>query len=83
MLVDSKVIKNYILLVIVERLKIPYRLKKILYLLIIILRDLIFYKNRVIYIKIKPLELRIEGRKVIINFNILLLKNNKAVLKMP
>ena len=45
-----------------------------------ILRDLIFYKNKVIYIKTKPVELRIKGQTVIINFNILLLGKNKAVL---
>ena len=43
--------KNYILLAIVKRLKILCKLKKSLYLLIIILGDLIFYKNKVIYIK--------------------------------
>ena len=65
-----------------ERLKIPYKLKENLYLLITILGDLIFYKNKIIYIKIKLLELKIKGWRVIINFNILLLRNNKAVLKM-
>ena len=47
-----------------------------------ILEDLISYKNKVIHIKIKPVELKIKGRTVIINFNILLLGKNKAVLKM-
>ena len=45
--------------------------------------DPISYKNRVIYIKTKPVELRIKGQTVIINFNILLLGKNKAVLEMP
>ena len=58
---DSEVIKNYILLATVKRLKIFYRLKKSLYLLIIILENLIFYKNKVIYIKTKPVKLRIKG----------------------
>ena len=80
---DSKVIRNYILLITVKKLKILYKLKENLYPLVIILRDLIFYRNRVIYIKIKPIKLRIKRRRVIINFNILLLGNNKAVLKMP
>ena len=66
-----------------ERLKILYRLKESPYLLVTILGDLIFYKNGVIRIKIKLVELRIKGQRVIINFNILLLGNNKAVLKMP
>ena len=58
---DSRVIKNHILLVTVERLGIFYKLKENLYLLVTILGDLIFYKNRVIYIKTEPLELKIKG----------------------
>ena len=80
---DSGVIRNYILLTIVKRLEIPYKLKKRLYLLVTILEGLIFYKNGVIYIKMEPLKLRIKGWRVIIGFNILLLGNNEAVLKMP
>ena len=60
MLVDSKATKNYILLITVKRLKIPYRPKENLYLLVIILGDLISYRNKIIYIKIKLLELRIK-----------------------
>ena len=75
--------KNYILLKTAERLRIPYRQKKYLYPLITILGNPISYKNKVIYIKIKPVELRIKGQTVIINFNILLLEKNKAVLEMP
>ena len=59
-LVDSEVTRNYILPNIVKRLKIPYRQKKNLYLLVTILGDLISYKNKVICIKTEPLELRIE-----------------------
>ena len=80
---DSEVIRNYILLAIVKRLKIPYKLKENPYLLVIILEDLISYRNKVIYIKTEPVELKIKGWKVVINFNILMLKNNKAVLKIP
>ena len=58
---DSKVIRNYILLDTVKRLEIPCKLKKNLYLLVIILEDPISYKNRVIYIKTEPLKLRIKG----------------------
>ena len=60
MLVDSGVIRNYILLLTIERLKIPYRLKESLYLLVTILGNLIFYKNGVIYIKIKLVKLKIK-----------------------
>ena len=74
--------RNYILLIIAKRLKIPYKLKETLYLLVTILEDPIFYKNGVIRIKIKLLELKIKGQKIIISFNILLLGSNKAVLKM-
>ena len=79
---DSKAIKNYILLIIAKRLKIPYRPKENLYLLVTILGNSISYKNRVIYIKIKLLKLKIEGQRVIISFNILLLGNDEAVLKI-
>ena len=68
---------------IVKKLGIPCRQKEYPYPLITISGDLIFYKNKVIYIKTKPVELRIEGQIVIINFNILLLGKNKAVLGIP
>ena len=45
-----------------------------------ILGDPISYKNKVIYIETEPVELRIEGRIVVINFNILLLGKDEAVL---
>ena len=48
-----------------------------------ILGDPISYKNKIIYIKTKLVELRIKGRTVIISFNILLLGKDKAVLGMP
>ena len=66
----------------VKKSKILYKLQKSLYLPVIILKDLIFYKNKVIYIKTKLVKLRIKEYKVIINFNILLLRNNKAVPKI-
>ena len=58
---DSKIIRNYILLITVKRLGILCKLKKNLYLLVTILEDSIFYGNKVIHIKIKPLELKIKG----------------------
>ena len=79
---DSGVMRNYILLIIAERLKILCKLKKNLYPLVIILKDPISYRNGVIYIKTEPLELKIKGQRVVISFNILLLGNNKAVLKI-
>ena len=56
-LVDSGVIRNHISPKIVKRLGIPYQQKKNLYPLVIILGDPIFYKNRVIYLEIKPIQL--------------------------
>ena len=58
---DSKVIRNYILLITVKRLRIPYKLKENLYPLITILGNPIFYKNGVICIKTELLELKIKG----------------------
>ena len=57
---DSRAIKNYISLVTVKKLKIPYKLKENLYPLVTILGNLIFYKNKVIHIKTKPLKLKIK-----------------------
>ena len=58
---DNKVIRNYISLNIVKRLGIPYRQKKNLYLLVIILGDPISYKNKIICIKTKLVKLKIKG----------------------
>jgi len=48
-----------------------------------ILRDLINYRGEVINIEIELIIIRIKGKEITINFNILLLSNNKAVLRMP
>jgi len=61
---------------------IPCKQKENLYLLIIILEDLIIYKDKIIYIKIGIILMTIKGRLIIVNFNILLLGNNKAVLEI-
>jgi len=63
-------------------LGIPYRQKENPYLLVTILKDLIIYRDGIIYIKIGLILMTIKGRLVTVNFNILLLGNNKAVLKM-
>jgi len=52
------------------------------YLLIIILGDLINYKESIINIEIGLVMIKIEKRMIIINFNILLLRNDKIVLKI-
>ena len=52
---NSKVIKNYITPKIVKQLGILYREKEYLYLLIIILRELVLYKDNIINLKTGPI----------------------------
>jgi len=52
-------------------------------LLNIILGDLINYKRGIINLEIRLVIIRIERREITMNFNILLLGNDKAVLRMP
>ena len=77
---ESKIIKNYILLKVIERLRLFYRQKKNLYPLVTISGDPILYKNGIIYLKTGLVELEIKGKSVIISFNILLLGKDKIVL---
>jgi len=48
-----------------------------------ILGDLINYRGGIINLEIGLAIIRIERKEVMINFDILLLGNNKAVLGMP
>jgi len=48
-----------------------------------ILGDLINYKEGIINLKIGLVIIRIEGKEITINFDILLLGNNEVVLGMP
>ena len=57
------------------------REKEHLYLLVIILKDLINYRG-IFNIETELVMIKIKGKTIIINFNILLLENNKAVLGM-
>ena len=82
-LVDSKVIKNYMLLKVIKRLRLSYRQKKDLYPLVTILGNPILYRDGMIYLKIGPVGLEIKGRYIVISFNVLLLGKDKAVLGMP
>ena len=67
----------------VKRLKVLYRQKKDLYPLVIILGDLIAYREGIIYIETELIQITTEGRRIIIFFNILLLGKDEAVLGMP
>jgi len=51
-------------------------------LLNIISKDLINYRGGIINLETGLVIIRIEGKEVIINFNVLLLGNDKAVLRM-
>ena len=53
--IDNKVTRNYILLIAVKRIGLPYRQKEQSYLLVIILEDLIAYKGSIINLKIGPI----------------------------
>jgi len=59
-----------------------YQQKEYPYLLVIILRDLINYRGGVINMEMELIIIRIKGKEITISFNILLLGNNEAVLKM-
>jgi len=56
------------------------RQKKYLYLLVIILENLISYKRNIINMEIELVIIKIKGKAIIMNFNILLLGNNKVIL---
>jgi len=60
-----------------------YRQKEHLYLLVIILKNLINYKGKVINMETELIIIKIKGKEITISFNILLLSNNKVVLRMP
>src|SRR6266702_4383489 len=82
-MVDSKIIRNYILLETIKRLGLLHRQKENIYPLVTISGDPIIYKDKVIHFKIRLVELKLKGRSIIILFNILLLGKDKAVLGMP
>jgi len=48
-----------------------------------ILGDLINYGGGIINLEIGLITIKIKGKEITMNFNILLLGNNKAVLRMP
>jgi len=48
-----------------------------------ILGDLINYRGGIINLEIGPIMIRIEGKEIMINFDILLLGNDETVLGMP
>ena len=80
---DSRVIRNYILLLVVRRIGLLYRDKENLYPLVTISGDPILYRDSIIWIETGLVKVEIKGRKIVISFNILLLGKDEAVLGMP
>ena len=67
----------------IERLRLSYRQKKDPYPLVTISGDPISYGDRMIYFKIRLMELEIKGKHMIVSFDVLLLGKDKTVLGMP
>jgi hypothetical protein len=57
-----------------------YKQKLKPYTLVTILGDPVLYKSRIINLKIGPVKVSIKRQSIIVNFNILLLGQDKAVL---
>jgi len=80
---DNRAIKNHMSPAAIKRIKLPHRQKENPYLLVIILGDLILYRNGMIHLKTGLVEIEIKGQKVVVSFNVLPLGKDKAVLGMP
>jgi hypothetical protein len=78
--VDSEVTRNHITPNTVEWLKLLYRQKLEPYTLVTILRDPVLYKDGIINLETKLVQINIKERDIIVYFNILLLGQDKAVL---
>ena len=79
-MVDSGAIRNHIILKVVERLRILYKEKEKPYSLVIILGELILYKDGIINLETGLIYINIKEQSVIINFNILLLGQDEVIL---
>ena len=80
---DNRATRNYISLVTIKKMGLPYRQKEKLYLLVTISGNPILYKDNIIHFKTEPIKVIIKKWEIIISFDILLLGKDKAVLKMP
>jgi hypothetical protein len=79
-MVDSGVIRNHITPKVVEWLGLPYRQKLEPYTLVTILGDPVIYKDGIINLEIGLVQVNIKRYNVMVNFNVLLLGQDKAVL---
>jgi hypothetical protein len=80
--VDSGVIRNHITPKVVEWLGLPYKQKLEPYALVTILGDPVLYRDRIINLKTGLVQVNIKRRNIIVNFNVLPLGQDKAVLEM-
>jgi hypothetical protein len=78
--VDNGVIKNHITPKVVEWLGLLYKQKLEPYTLVTISGDLVLYKDGIINLEIRLVQVNIKGHNIIVNFNILLLGQDEAVL---
>jgi hypothetical protein len=79
-MVNSKVIRNHITPKVVEWLGLPHKQKLEPYTLVTISGDPVPYKDRIINLKTGPVQVNIKRHNIIVNFNILLLGQDEAVL---
>ena len=80
-MVNNKAIRNHIILKVVKQLGILYRKKKS-YSLVTILGELILYKDSIINLETEPIQVDIKRWSIIINFNILPLRQDKVILEI-
>jgi len=81
--VDNGAIKNHISPAAIKRIKLSYKQKENLYLLVIISGNPILYRDSMIHFETESIKVIIKKWEVVISFNILLLGKDKAVLEMP
>jgi hypothetical protein len=80
--VDSRVIRNYITPKVVKQLRLLYKQKLEPYTLVTILGDLVLYKDKTINLETGLVQVNIKKCDIMVNFNILLLGQDEAVLEM-
>ena len=81
-IVDSRATRNHIILKVVERLGIPHKEKEKPYLLVTISGEPVLYKDSIINLKTRLIHINIKRQNIIINFNILLLGQDKVILEI-
>ena len=81
-IIDSKAMRNHIILKVVKQLGIPYKEKEKPYLLVTISGEPVLYRDSIINLETELIQVDIKRQSIIINFNILLLKQDEVILKI-